>query len=66
MLPQPVDLLKLMLNAFITSNIQGRVLCWRDLMKYTFNVVLCQNTCEPICFKLRMMLYTTTQLSSTI
>ena len=28
-------------------------------MKNTFKIVPCQNTCEPICFKLGMMLYTT-------
>ena len=26
-------------------------LCWRDFMKYTFNIVMCQDICEPICFK---------------
>ena len=33
-LPQSVALLKLMLNLFCTSNIQGRELCWHDFMKY--------------------------------
>ena len=48
MLPQPVGLLKLMLNLFCTSNIQGRELCQHDFVKYTFNFVMCQDTCERI------------------
>ena len=28
-------------------------------MKYTINIVMCQDTCEPICFKLGIMLDTT-------
>ena len=31
----------------------------RDFMKYTFNIVMCQDICEPTCFKLGMMLNTT-------
>ena len=54
-LPQPVDLLKLILNLFRTSNSQGRERCWCDFMTYTFNSVMCQDTCEPICFKLGMI-----------
>ena len=53
MLPQTVDLL---LDLFCTRNNQGRELCWHDFMKYTFNIVPCQDTWEPICFKLGMML----------
>ena len=30
------------------------------IMKYKFNLVMCKDTCEPICFKLGMMLNTTT------
>ena len=45
---------KLMLNLFCTSNVQERGPCWRDFMKYTLNTVMCQDTCEPICFKLGM------------
>ena len=52
MLPQPVGLLKLMLNLFFIIDIQGRELCWHDFMKYPYNIVLCQDTCELICFKL--------------
>ena len=57
MLPQPVGLLKLML-IFCPSNIQGRELCSSDFVKYMFNIVMCQDICEPICFKLGMMLNT--------
>ena len=52
------NLLKLMLNVFCTSTIQGRELCWRDFMKYMCNI-MCQNNCETICFKLGMMVNTT-------
>ena len=38
---------------------QGRELCWFDCMKYTFYTALCQDNCEPICFKIGMMLKTT-------
>ena len=48
-----------MLDLFCTSNVQGREVCRHDFMKYTFNIVMCQDTCELICFKLGMMLYTT-------
>ena len=56
LLPQPVGLLKLMLNLCFTSNIQGKELCGHDLMKYRFSIVMCQDACERICFKLGMML----------
>ena len=39
MWPQPVGLLKLMLNLFCTSYIQGRELCWHNFIKYTINIV---------------------------
>ena len=65
-LSQPVGLLKLVLNLCVcvcarahTHNIQERKLCWCDFMKYMFNIVMCQDTCEPICFKLWMILDTT-------
>ena len=45
-------------DLFYTSNIQRRVLYWCDLMKYLFNIVMCQDTSEPTCFKLGMMLDT--------
>ena len=47
-LPQPVGLLKLLLNLFCTSNIGERTICL-DFIKYAFD--LCWDTCEPICFK---------------
>ena len=55
-LPQPVDLLKLVLNLFCTSNMQGRELCWHDFMKYVFNIVMCQDTWLLIWFKFGVML----------
>ena len=56
MLLQPVGLLKLMLNLFCTSSIEGREFCGRGVMKCTFIMVMCEDTCELICFKLRVML----------
>ena len=56
MLPQHVGLLKLMLHLLCTSNIQRKELCWCDFTKCMINIVLCQNTCEPVCVKLGMML----------
>ena len=53
---QPVGVLKLMLNLFCRSNIQGRELCWYDFIKHMINIALCQDTCGSICFKLGMML----------
>ena len=49
-------LLKLMLNLFFTNHIQWRELGRHDFMKYTFNIVMCQDTCELICFKFDVML----------
>ena len=43
----------------LVSNIQGRELCWPDFIRYTINIVLCWDTCEPICFELSAMLDTT-------
>ena len=51
--------LKTMLNLYCTSCNQDREFYWSDYIKYTINIVLCLNTCEPICFKLCMMLHTT-------
>ena len=62
-LPQPFGLLKLMLNIFCTNNIQGRELCCCNCVKYTFHIILCQDTCEAICFKLDIMLNVTTLYS---
>ena len=49
----PVGLLKLMLNSFCTSNIQGRV---SDFVKYAFNIGLRSDAYELISFKLDIML----------
>ena len=54
-----------MLNLFCTSSIQVGEVYWRDFMRYTFSVVLCQNTCKPICFKLGRILGTTKLYSLT-
>ena len=62
--PQPVDLFKLLVNLICTSTIQEKILCWR-FMKYMFNLVLCQDNYEWICFKLGMVL-STTELNSLI
>ena len=48
--------LKLMLNLFVT--VQGRGHCWWDLMKDMINIVMCQDTCERIYFKLGLILDT--------
>ena len=58
-------LLKLMLNVFGTINIQGRDLCLCNSVsiKYTFAICLYRDTCEPICFKLNMLLDMTTPYS---
>ena len=45
------------------SNIEGRKLCWCDFIKYALNIIMCPDTCEPICFKLGMMLNTTKRYS---
>ena len=58
-LPQPVVLLKLVLNLLCRSNVQGRELCRHDFRKGTVNIVLCQYSCELICFKLGMMIDST-------
>ena len=47
-LPQPVGLLKFTLNKFCASTIQGREHCWCSFVRY-INIVLCWDTCEPIC-----------------
>ena len=39
----------------VLYSIQGKKLCWRNLVKYAINIVLCRNTC----FKLGRMLDTT-------
>ena len=42
MLPQPVGLLKLMLNFVCTSSVQGKELCWCDCMKCMLSIVMWQ------------------------
>ena len=59
LLPQLIGVLKLMLELLLMINIQGEEFHMRDFMKYTFNIGLHRNTCEPICFKPVMMLDTT-------
>ena len=44
---------------FGTGNIQRRELCWHDFTKYSINIVLWMDTCEPICFKHGKMLNAT-------
>ena len=36
-----------------------REFCWNGFMNCTINIIMCQDTCERICFKLGMMLNTT-------
>ena len=50
--PQSVGSLKLMPHFVCRSKIQGTDLCQCDFMKCTFNIVMCQDTQKPICFKL--------------
>ena len=44
---------------FAQSTIQGTELCWRDFIKYTIDIVLSRDTCEPIYIKLGILLHTT-------
>ena len=55
MLPHPIGFLKLVLNVFCISNNQGGRTSDVILMKCMFNIVICQDTCKPICFELFMM-----------
>ena len=55
LLPQPVWL-KLMVNLFCANNIQGRQLCWCNVIKCIVNIIMYWNGCELICFKLGIML----------
>ena len=53
-----------MLNLFCSHKLyiyqfSLRELCSHEFMKCTFNIVMCQNTCELICFELGGMLNTT-------
>ena len=38
---------------------KGKELSWCDFVKKMFNIVMFQDTCERICFKLVLMLNTT-------
>ena len=51
--------LKLTLYVFCTSCLRDRTSIYL-MMKSTFNIVRCQDTCEPICLKLGIVLSTTT------
>ena len=44
MLPQPVGLLKLILNLFCTSTAQERDLRWLDFIEFFIFIVLCLDT----------------------
>ena len=59
-MPQPVGLLKLVLNLFRTISIQGRELYSRDFIRmYTFFLGLLPDAYEPISFELDTILDTT-------
>ena len=47
------------------KNNQGGEMCWRDFIKYTLNMVMCQDSCELICLKFCMM-HNTTKLCNLI
>ena len=55
--PQPVGFVEAYARFILERNIQGRELSWH-CMKYTFNIFVCQDTSEPICFIHCMMLNT--------
>ena len=55
MSPQPVILLKLILDLFRMINIQGRELCLRDFANFAFSSGLRRDTCKPICFKIGLI-----------
>ena len=55
-MPQHVGLLKLMLNYFCGKYYPRRKLCWQNCIEFTINILLCQDTYEPIHFKLGMLL----------
>ena len=59
LLPQPVGLLKLMLNLFHVMNVQGRELYLRGFVKYIFNSGFHLDAYELISFKLDLMIDTT-------
>ena len=55
MLPKRFDFMKLILNLYLTINIQGIKVCLRDFMKFASNIALRPDTYEPICFTLRTL-----------
>ena len=56
LLPQPVLVSKLILNMIHVISIQGREVYLCDFIRYTFNIGLCMDAYELICFKLVIML----------
>ena len=64
LLPQPVGMLKAHAKFILIKLFKGENSATR-FMKHTFSIVMCQNTCEPICFK-RDMMQNTTKLYSLI
>ena len=39
---------EVMLVLLIQVQFNGKEVCWCDFMKYTLNIVMCQDTCEPV------------------
>ena len=63
LLPHPVRLLKLLLffaRVILKGESSAGVIFFS---KYTIIIVMCQDPCEPFCFRSGMMLYTTTLCS---
>ena len=60
MWPQPVDLLKLLLNLFCMIDIHRRELYLHDFIDYSYNTSLHLDAFDLISFKLGMMLGMTT------
>ena len=46
LLPQPVGLLKPILNIFCTSTVQRKEICWCDFTKYMINIVMWTDLCQ--------------------
>ena len=47
-----------MLNLIVMTSAQEREVYLLDFMKYTCNIGLHLDSCEPVCLKLSMMVYT--------
>ena len=58
MLPQPGCLWRPMLNLFCTVNIEGRIPCLSDYVKYTFNICVRLDVWESISFRFDIMINT--------